>query len=143
MTAPLNQPSTSLAVFLHSGDYERMHQGLAAAAAAVASGRKVHLFFFWWALQRLADDALDEPREGEFGPGREAVVERFERRGLPTLRQLLAVLRESGLCTLNACTGSMAALGLEPVGMDERVDRYVGWSAILQLTAGITDRLHL
>ena len=86
-------------MFLHSGDYDRMHQGLSIAAAANACGRRCDLFFFWWALERLGRDQLDEP---DFGPGREEAAERFESRGSPTLRALLSHLRESGRCTLYA-----------------------------------------
>ncbi len=129
-----------VAVFLHSGDYDRVHQGLSIAAAAVATGRKTDLVFFWWALERLMRDDLDEP---DFGPGREEAAARFERRGAPTLRALLSHVRESGLCTLYACTGSMGIVGAEPSAVEARVDQLVGWTTLLQLTAGVTDRFYL
>ncbi len=129
-----------VAVFLHAGDYDRMHQGLSIAAAAVAAGRKANVFFFWWALERLARGALDEP---DFPEGREEVADRFETRGIPTLRTLLEYLRESELCTLYACTGSMAITGASPQSVEAAVDQVVGWSSILQLTAGVTDRFYL
>lgn len=131
--------SQKVAVFLHSGDYDRVHQGLSIAAAAVAMGRRVDVFFFWWALDRVARGEIDEP---EF-PGRSDVTRRFETRQVPTLRALLQHLRESGLCSLQACTGSMAVLADEPSGMERSFDRFVGWAAILQMTAGVTDRFYL
>src|SRR5205814_6231619 len=82
-----------VAVFLHSGDYERMHQGLSVAAAAAASGREVLVFFFWWALERLVADRLDEP---DFAGEQARAADRFESRQLPTLRQLLEHARQSG-----------------------------------------------
>ena len=129
-----------MAVFLHSGDYDRVHQGLSIAAAAAAAGRPVEVFWFWWALQRWARGDLDEP---DFGPAAQGVADSFERRGAPTLRQLLAHLTEAGGCTFYACTGSMGALDLQAEGMPAGLDRLVGWSAILQLTAGVTDRFYL
>jgi peroxiredoxin family protein len=131
--------ASEIAIFLHDGAYDRMHQGLSIAASAAAAGRRAHVFFFWWALERLAQDALDEP---DFDPPRPEVANRFETKGIPTLRQLLAHLRESGLCRLYACTGSGAILGVGS-GMERRVDQLVGWNAILHLTAGITDRFYL
>jgi peroxiredoxin family protein len=127
-----------LAVFLHSGDYDRMHQGLSIAATAAAAERPVHVFFFWWALERLAQDRLDAP-----DLAREDVADRFEARGIPTLRQLVAHLKETGRCRLYACTGSMAILDVPSLGMERRVDQLVGWSTILSLTAGVTDRFYL
>jgi peroxiredoxin family protein len=137
MRRPKVPEPSKVAVFLHSGEYDRMHQGLSIAATAAAAGRPVEVFFFWWALERLSRDALDVPDL------REEVADAFEKRGIPTLRQLLSHLRESGRCRLYACTGSMAILDLHPSGMSARVDQLVGWSTILSLTAGVTDRFYL
>ena len=109
------------------------------AASGVALGRRVDVFFFWWALERLLTDRLDEP---DF-PEREDVAARFEARGLPTLRALLTHLRASGLASLVGCTGSLAAVGLTPADAEGRVDTLLGWTAILARTAGITDRFYL
>lgn len=132
--------SNRVALFLHSGDYDRIHQGLAIAASAVAVGRRADVFFFWWALERLVTDRLDDP---DFGPGRADAEDRFEQRRMPTLRQLLSHLRESGLCTLYACSGSLAVSDATPEQLAEKVDHLVGWTTILQRTAGVTDRFYL
>jgi peroxiredoxin family protein len=129
-----------VAVFLHSGDYDRVHQGLSIAAAAVASGRRAEVYLFWWALERFLQDRLDEP---DFPSGHEDVADRFETRRMPTLRALLEHLRESGLCTVHGCTGSLAALGGEAVADKQPIDGWVGWTAILQRTAGVVDRFYL
>lgn len=125
-------------VFLHAGDYDRVHQGLAIASAAVASGRKTEIYFFWWALERLVLGRLDEP---DFE--REDVADRFEARALPTLRSMLEFLRGSPDCALFACTGSLAALGITSEQVRPHVHQLVGWSAILQRTGGATDRFYL
>ena len=131
--------SATLAIFLHSGAYDRLHQGLSIAAAGAALGRRVDIYFFWWALERLLTDRLDEP---DF-PEREEVAARFEARGLPSLRALLHHVRDSGQVTLVACTGSLAALGLTPREAEGRVDTVLGWTSILSRTAGLTDRFYL
>ena len=125
------QPVT---VFLHSGAYDSVHQGLSIAASAVSLGRDVELYFFWWALERLVKGALDAPDL------REDVADEMERRGVPTLRQLLEVVRNSGKARLFACSGSMASLGLLPDAVGKAVDQIVGWTTILQRTSGATDR---
>jgi len=133
-------PPPKLVVFLHSGDYDRVHQGLSIAAAAVATGRRAEVYLFWWALERFLQDRLDEP---EFSPPRDDVANRFELRGMPTIRALLEHLRESGLGTVHGCTGSLAALGGEQVADKQTIDGWVGWTAILQRTAGVVDRFYL
>jgi peroxiredoxin family protein len=122
-------------IFIRSGGYDAVHQALSAAAAAVATGRRVELYFFWWALERLVRGQLDEP-----DLERDEINATMELRGLPTLRQLLDVVRDSGSATLLACTGSMAALGLSPPDVESRVDCLVGWTAVLQRTSGVADR---
>lgn len=136
----MSPPAPSkVVVFLHSGEYDRVHQGLSIAASAVASGRRAEVYLFWWALERFLKGALDEPDL----PGREDVADRFESRGMPTLRVLLEHLADSGLCTLAGCTGSLGALGGESATAQSGIDVWLGWSAILQRTAGVTDRFYL
>lgn len=125
-------------VFFSRGEYDAVHQGLSAAAAAVALGRRVELYFFWWALERLVRGNLDEP-----DLERDDVAATMELRGVPTLRQLLDSLRDSGLATLLACTGSIAAVGLAPPEVEAKVDAVIGWVSILQRTQGNPDRFQL
>ncbi|MFT3708948.1 MAG: hypothetical protein QM817_14965 [Archangium sp.] len=126
-------------VFLHRGEWDAVHQGLSIAAAATASGREVELYFFWWALERLVRGNLDEPDLD----GRDDVNATMELRGVPTCRQLLDVVRDSGQAKLFACTGSMASLGLTPPDVEPKVDALIGWTSILQRTAGVVDRFTL
>ncbi len=127
--------SQPVCVFLHRGEYDAVHQGVSIAAAAAALGRKVELYFFWWALERLVADKLDVP-----DLERDEVNATMELRGVPTVRQLLNIVRDSGQATLFACTGSMASLGLTPPQVEPKVDQLIGLTAILQRTAGATDR---
>ena len=64
-------------------------------------------------------------------------------RRLPTLRELLGHLKASGSCRLYACSGSLAAVSDRPDAAEGAVDQVVGWSTVLHLTAGITDRFEL
>ncbi|WP_373044105.1 hypothetical protein [Vulgatibacter sp.] len=138
-------PRKRIALFLHSGDYDRLHQACSIAAAATASGRDVQLFFFWWALDQLLRGGLDEPafREGLAPPETlEAAEDAFES-GYPTAGALLGVARETGKCTVYACSASAGLLGRRPDEIADKVDQVVGWTAILSLTAGVTDRFYL
>jgi predicted peroxiredoxin len=124
-----------LIVFVTRADFEAMHLGLSAALAAVSMGRKVELFFFWFALERLAKQKMDEPDI------RADIADAMERRQVPTLRELYQQVRDSGLATSFACSGSLAALGLLPTDVEKHVDALIGWASILQRTHGATDRL--
>jgi peroxiredoxin family protein len=130
--------ASPVAIFLHRGEYDVVHQGLAIAAAAVSMGRPVELFFFWWALERLVKGELDEP-----DLERDDVNATMELRRVPTARQLLDVVRDSGLGKVFACSGSMASIGLTPPDVEPRVDGLIGWTSILQRTQGVVDRFYL
>lgn len=138
-------PSKRVAVFLHAGDYDRIHQGCAIAAAAAASGREVQIFLFWWALDRFLEDGFAEPDFSNLSlPTRlqEAAEDAFEK-GAPTAAALLEAARETGRCRLYACSASGHLLGRRLDHVAEKVDQVVGWSAILALTAGVGDRFYL
>lgn len=119
--------------FFQRGDYESMHQGLSAAAAAAALGHSCELYFFWHALGRLVNGPLD-------APDHEDTADRLEARGVPTLRELAASVRGSGQARLYACSGSLAALGLKPSDLETHVDELLGWTSILTRTRGVVDR---
>ncbi len=138
MRATGERDLVKVAIFLHGGEYDRVHEGLSIAAAAVSAEKHADVFFSWWALERLAQGRLDEP---DFD--RSDLADRFEARRAPTLRALLAYLRESGKATLYACTGSMEILGIRREALEPWVHQFVGWNTILQLTAGVPDRCWL
>ncbi len=130
-----------MAVFLHSGDYDRLHQGLSIAAAAAAAGRSVLILFFWWALDRLAANRL-EPSSADFERWPKEVASRVEEGKFPTAAALLDAARKGG-AQVYACTGSLAILGHRPDALEGKVDAFLGWASILDLTQGITDRFYL
>jgi peroxiredoxin family protein len=130
--------SEPILIFFHRGEYDALHQGLSIAAASVATNRKVELYFFWWALERLAKDRLDEP-----DLDRDDVNTTMELRSIPTLRQLLHVIRDSQMAHLFACSGSLASMGLNPSDIESKVDSLLGWTSILQRTQSNPNRFFL
>lgn len=124
-----------LVLFVTRGDYEAMHLALSAALAAVSLGRKVELYFFWFALERLARGRMVE------ADLRADVADAMERRQVPSLQALYQEVRKSGLSSAFACSGSLAALGLLPTEVEPHVDALIGWTSILQRTRGASDRL--
>ena len=138
-----------LAIFLHSGDYDRVHQAFSVALTAAALGRQVDIYFFWWALDRLIRDDFDLPDFAgalplAAAPGaralREAIDERFAEGRFPTARELIDSLRGAGCVHLFACSGSLAILGRRPDAVAGKVEALLGWTTILDRSAGVVDR---
>lgn len=139
-----SDPSKRVAIFLHSGDYDRLHQGCSIAASATAGGRDVQLFLFWWALDRFLRDGFSTPDFEQLkDPDLAAAAEDAFEKGAPTAAALLEVAKASGRCTVYACSASASLLGRRPAEIAERVDQVVGWTSILGLTAGVVDRFYL
>lgn len=127
-------------IFLHDGAYDRVHQGLSIAAASTALGRRVDIYVFWWALERFARDALDAPDDSW---GHPETLQRMEARNFPTCRELLAHVRQSGLCRVTACSASLELVSAERGVVPANVDQVLGWTSILTQTTGATDRFYL
>jgi peroxiredoxin family protein len=100
-----DRPSTTrpdkLSLVVFSGDYARVHYALATAAAAVAVGIPVTLFFTMEALRALSAPA----------GGAEATDADYARRGLATFEELLSFCVEMEVRFL-ACEMGLKAIGL-------------------------------
>ena len=131
------QTSDRVAIFLHSGDFDRLHQGFSIASSAHALGRSVDLYFFWWALKWL--DSGETENTARFNE----IEERLESLGYPSLTDLIDHLRQSGGCTFYACTASIRAVGADADRVQRKVDHLVGWASILELTRTVTERYYL
>ncbi|MFV3127605.1 hypothetical protein [Niveispirillum sp. KHB5.9] len=105
-----------LALVIQSGGFDRVHYALVTAAAAVATGRPVTLFFTGRALPALLDregwKRLDFSDDGTSPEARDATL---AHRGVGTFEELLTGCAELGV-TFLACEMGWRALGIrEPV----------------------------
>jgi peroxiredoxin family protein len=132
-----------LVLHLHSGDYDRIHQAAAMAAAATALGQRVVVVFYMQALKRLVAGDLttlwiadDDGEAGELGAGMEAA-------GAPTPSDLLDQARLSGLLQTVACSASATFWGYTPADLEGRVDTLHGLVTILKNSQGAGTVLYI
>lgn len=113
-----------LALVIQSGGYDRVHYALVIAAAAVATGRPVTLFFTGRSLPALLIrdgwKRLDFSDDGTSPEARDATL---AHRGVGTLEELLTACAELGARFL-ACEMGWRALGVRepPVRDDLKVE---------------------
>ena len=110
---------TPLAIFLHSGRYDRVYQALNLTLTAASSGRSCYLFLFYGALAGFMDGSWDHPDsigEPDGALASDAVLRRaFELSDTPVPSEILEMVRrEEGRLTLCACSTSMRLLDLPP-----------------------------
>jgi peroxiredoxin family protein len=123
-------------IFVHSGDYDRLHEAFSIAATAGAANRPVDVVFSWFGLEALVRGDLERPHF----PGRPELSESMADGAAPTVAELAKAARASGQCTFYGCTGSASHLGIRPDRLEAAVDHPMGWSSILQVTRGVVDR---
>src|SRR5512147_2350178 len=107
-----------LSLVLFSGTADKLHAAATIAAGASAMGRPVNVLLQYWALDafradRITSDhglAYDAIAEGSSTPvnGTSAIP------WLETFR----MAKELGEVSIQACSGSLETLGVEPEGLD-------------------------
>jgi len=132
---------TPLAIFLHSGRYDRAHQALSLLLTAASTGRRCYLFLFYGALAGFMDGSWDHPETiGEPGGGlaSDAILRRaFELADMPVPSEILEMVRrEDGGLTVCACSTSMKLLDLSAEAVSARVDHVAGLATMLEMAEG-------
>jgi len=121
-------------LFLHSGDFARVHEALSLANVVAASGGEAHVLFSYGALKRLVRGNIDrisidgeaEPTDGYFerniGAGR-----------VPSLSELITYGARLGGLNIYACSAAMAALNITRGELVESVDQSTGLVGFLKI----------
>lgn len=131
-------------MFLHSGSYDKIHQALSITRAAVANEMEVHLFFTFWALQRLVKGEMDkvvlEADKAQFT----GLIEDSLQRGRVELpSQMLKQARESGKVKVYACSASMGILNISKDSLVAEVDKTMGFVSFLALVEDAAVTLYI
>lgn len=142
--------NTSLAVFLHSHEYDRLHQAVGMVLSGASMGWTCHLFLFYQALASYLDDEWDitDTVMGgriatEAGWAAE-LREGWETANLPSLYEMLEKAKqEDGQLTVYACSSSVRLLGLDTQVVRRKVDEIVGLPTMLKIGGGATHMVYV
>jgi peroxiredoxin family protein len=122
-------------IFMHSGSYDRVHQGFAIANVIVARGGSVDMLFAYGALRRLTKGLTDAPSvedepssfEGDFKV-------KIERGAIDPISEMIKVGKQFGKLKLHACPGSMSIINITADDLIDDVDRITGLAGFMKLT---------
>lgn len=124
-----------LGIVFHSGSFDRIYHGFSLALAASALGRKARLFFSYWALEYLKKDNQESVKlDTEAKQHKKILTKNIERGHLQKLSELIAQAKSMG-AEIYACTSSMGLLNIARDELIERVDKSMGITTFLTLTA--------
>lgn len=129
-----------LAIILHSGAYNRLHQAFSIVQAAVANDMEVHIYFTYWALEKLVKGELDKiTLDAEQESGAAKFQEGLRRGVINSIGKMLEESRSVGQVKCYACSQSMGLFGLSEEEVLKKVDKIMGYVAFLAIAedAGI------
>ncbi len=126
------------AIFLHSGSYDRILQGLSIANTYIFSQYDCYLFWFYEALYHLVNDSLDS-QSFELHP---ILATMKEVEHTPPSQLFKNIQNHQNLHNY-ACSASAQLLMIPAEKVNVKVKAIIGWPTILRLTKDIHERYYL
>lgn len=125
--------SDTLGLVLFSGTDDKLQAAAVLAAGAAATGRPVHVFLQYWALDAFRRDRIDAdhgaaPESGEQG---RASMAALRAAGQSSWKETFEQVKEIGDVTIQACSLSMDLLKIEQEDLDPVVDGVEGVAAFM------------
>ena len=125
--------SDTLGLVLFSGTDDKLQAAAVLAAGAAATGRPVHVFLQYWALdafraERIAADHGAAPEAGEAG---RAAMAALRAAGQASWKETFEQVKDIGEVTIQACSLSMDLLRLEQADLDPVVDGVEGVASFM------------
>jgi len=125
--------SDTLGLVLFSGTDDKLQAAAVLAAGAAATGKPVHVFLQYWALdafraERVGRDHGAAPEAGAEGI---AAMAALRVAGQASWLETLSQAKEIGAVTVQACSLSMDLLHLEQEDLDPIVDGVEGVAAFM------------
>jgi len=123
-----------IAFVVHSGSLDKLYPVLMLASTGGAMDAEVHLFFTFWGLDAVKKGGLDKaklPRVMSLGTG--IMKGKIKKVGIPSLRELLEMCRETGNVKIYACSTTMELMNVSKDELIPEVDEIVGAATFLEI----------
>jgi len=105
----MSQEAADLAIIVRSDKPESVYPAFILATTAAAMGMKVEMFFTFWGLKAITKGGADDIERGFY---EELRSRGFEPKGLPRLKDLIAMAQGSGSVKIYACSTTIEAMGI-------------------------------
>ena len=126
-----------IALVVQSGTIDKLYCAFILASTSVAMGWEAHLYFTFWGLQSLAKGAMEKAvLPGDYKHLEETMRKNLERMKYPSPYDMLKRMKQSGKCTIYACTPTMEMFGIKREDLVPEVDSMVGAATFLDIAAG-------
>ncbi|MFQ5762185.1 MAG: DsrE/DsrF/DrsH-like family protein [Candidatus Bathyarchaeia archaeon] len=133
-----------LALILHSGTYDRLHQAMSIVQAGVANDMEVHVLFTYHALESLIQGKMDTAELERSGSRlAESFTENIREGKVETPTQMLKRAKALGDVHVYACSLSMALINVKKEDLGEEVEKPMGYVSFLNIAEGAAVTLYI
>lgn len=133
-----------MAIFAHSGDFDRLYQVATLAASAAANGEEVHIILFFDALRKFVEDRVDEMSfPASYGEEGERIAGRMKEARAHSVSDLIESARQVGKVVLYACASQVKFMGYTAREVEGVVDEVISLPVFLSRTQGAETKLFI
>ena len=123
-----------MAIIVHSGSLDKLYPVLMLSSTGGAMDAEVSLFFTFWGMDAIKKGGLDNSKlPGIMSLGTGMMKGKIKSVGIPTLKELLDMCRDTENVKLYACSTTMEMMGIKKEDLIPEVDEIVGAATFLDI----------
>ena len=130
----MSDKKKKIAFVVHSESLDKLYPVFMLASTGGAMDAEVHLFFTFWGLNALKKGGLEKAKlPGIMSIGTGMMKGKIKNVGVPTLKELLDMCRETENVKIYACSTTMEIMDVPEEDLIPEVDEIVGAATFLDL----------
>jgi len=123
-----------MAIIVHSGSLDKLYPVFMLSSTGGAMDAEVHLFFTFWGMDAIKKGGLDKAGlPGLMTIGTGMMKDKIKKVGIPTLKELLAMCRDTENVKIYACSTTMELMDVKKEELIPEVDEIVGAATFLDI----------
>ncbi len=123
-----------IAIIVHSNSLDKLYPVFMLSSTGGAMDAEVHLFFTFWGMDAIKKGGLDKAKlPGIMSLGTGMMKGKIKGVGIPTLKELLDMCRDTENVKLYACSTTMEMMGIKKEDLIPEVDEIVGAATFLDI----------
>ena len=123
-----------MAIIVHSGSLDKLYPVLMLSSTGGAMDAEVSLFFTFWGMDAIKKGGLDNAKlPGIMSLGTGMMKGKIKSVGVPTLKEMLDMCRDTENVKIYACSTTMEMMGVKKEDLIPEVDEIVGAATFLDI----------
>lgn len=128
------EKTKKMAFVVHSGSLDKLYPVFILASTGGAMDAEVSLFFTFWGMDAIKKGGLEKAKlPGIMSVGTGMMKGKIKDVGVPTLKEMLDMCRETENVKIYACSTTMEIMGISEDDLIPEVDEIVGAATFLDI----------